>query len=208
MAVAANALVTLAVAKSYLNVTGTGSDADIELVIDRASDWIEGFCGRPFKEIAYTTLRLRGPRGSDLFVAHAPIKTSATVTIKVDGTTQTVWKAEADGDPKDFDVIVARSTEWSVMVPDLLYRDEGWAPESQSNPFNVLLTYTGGLLTIPDDIQEACLLCVQKIFREQQRQLAELATVNLPGGGVTLFDRAMPARARELLNSYRRLAVA
>lgn len=203
MPVAANALVDLDTAKAYLNITGVADNAKVELTIDRASDWIEGWCQRPFKTVTYSDLRLQIRNRYRFFVAHAPIVTAQAVTITIGTTVQTVWRTEADGDPALKDVIVARSVERGLFQPDHLYRAQGWDQDGASNPYNLLLGYTGGFAVIPDDLQEACLLCVQKIFREQARQLAELATVSLPGGGVTLFDRAMPARARELLMPYR-----
>lgn len=209
MALAANALLTLQAAKDYLNLTGSADDAKIEEDVNRASDWIEGWCHRPFVEVVYAGLRIEGPsQGRLLFVAHAPIKTSAPITVTVNGTAQTVWRTETDGDPDTFDVQVVRSVEYSPLVPDALYRGGGW--RASGTPYNVLLSYTGGFASgaVPDDLREACCLCVQKIFRERQRQLAELATVTLPGGGVTLFDRALPARAESLLSRYRRWALA
>lgn len=208
MAIAANALVSLADAKTYLNISGTADDAKIEKVIDRASDLIEQHCQRPLKEATYTNLRLRGPDSPILRPRARPINIASAITIKVDGTTQTVWKQETDGDPADFDVIVGSgSPELPAGQRDHFYRAAGWKASS-SQPYNVLKTFTGGLATIPDDLQEAAFLVVQKLWRDQQKQLAEVSTVAMPSGSVTLFDTVLPRRALWLLGAYRELLVA
>lgn len=208
MAVAANALVTLAAAKTYVNISGTTDDAKIESVIDRASDLIEQYCQRPLKEATYTTLRLRGPDGPILRPRARPINIGETITIKVDGATQTVWKQESDGDPADFDVIVGSgSPELPTGQRDHFWRAGGWRASS-GQPYNVVLTFTGGLATIPDDLQEAAFLIVQKLWRDQQKQLAEVSTVTMPSGSVTMFDSVMPRRALWLIGTYRELLVA
>ena len=50
MAVAATSLVTLAELKTFLGITGGGSDAILEQSIDRASAWVERYCGRRFTD--------------------------------------------------------------------------------------------------------------------------------------------------------------
>lgn len=203
MAVAANALLTLADAKSYLTIVGTGDDAKLEIIINRMADVIEGYCNRPLKEAAYA-LRLRGPDSTRLRPRAWPINITATLTIKKDGTVQTIWKQESDGNPGDFDVIVGSDfPELSTGQRDHLYRSSGWKPTAASNPYDVLLTFTGGFAVIPDDLQEAACLVLQKLWRDQQKQLAEITAVTLQSGSITLFDTVMPRRALFLLAPYR-----
>lgn len=209
MALAANALVDLLTAKSFLTITGASDDARIEKTIDRASDFCERWCGRLLKEIVHAAERHPGPDAPRFFVPHAPIKTSATIAVTLNGEVQTVWRTEADGDPENKDVLVGRShPDAQLFVPDILYRAGGWRPSSAGNPFNVLLSWTGGFATIPDDLQEACLLIAQKAWRDEQRQLTEVVAINTPGGGVTLMDTAIPSRAQELLTPFRRRRMA
>lgn len=48
MAVAATSLVTLAELKTFLGITGGSTDTILEQSIDRASAWVERYCGRRF----------------------------------------------------------------------------------------------------------------------------------------------------------------
>jgi hypothetical protein len=210
MALSANALVTLAALKDFLGNHGAGDDPQLEPIINRVSDLIERWCQRPFKEVTYSNVRIRGPHSRALFVAHAPINVSVAVTVTISGVVQTVWRTEADGDPDAFDVVVARSVEVGDFMPDHLFRSDGWAHDSGAAP-NVLLGYTGGLATIPDDVQQACLGVCDKLWREQQRHLADVGSVALAAGTNVTWtprDYALPSTAYSILQRYRLPVVA
>lgn len=205
MALDANALVDIPAAKDFLQITGGNDDAVIETAINVASDLCERWCGRVLRRRSITNLRLAGPRGPRLLLSGIPIDVTQAVTVTVDGANQTVWRTEADGDPEASDVIVAALVpESALFAPDHLYRAQGWAPCTTGNPYNVLLSYTGGLATpMPDDLKRGCLYVVQKLFRDQKRQLAEVVSLTTPVGSITLLDNALPRMAQLLLSPYR-----
>lgn len=213
MALQTNAIVSLSEAKSFLNISGTTTDALLETVINGASDAWEKELNRPVKEATYTNLRLIGPTGPKLYLRGTPIKITDPVTVKLAGTVQTVWKAEADGDPADFDVLVMSDTpEGPVGVRNHLYRPGGWngvagGTLASGHPYTVLLTYTGGFNPIPQDLKDAVLYVIQKLFRDRQKQLADVQTVTLPSGSITLFDIPMPRWALRTLDKYRWIPV-
>lgn len=191
---AATALLDLATAKSFLVVVGAADDGPIEAAITAASTMIEDYCNRLFLERTISE-RVEGPRGAHLWLQAVPLKAAAAVTVAVDDVVQTVWKEEADGLPSSFDVIAR---------PDHLYRRCGWGGAAR-DPYNVLLTYTGGYAAaaLPAPVKQACCYVVQKLFRDSKRQLAEIAQVNTPMGGVSLLDSGLPRMARLLLDPYR-----
>ena len=192
MALDATALVELKPAKDFLVVVGVSDDPLIEAAINAATVAIESHCNRVFKE-RIVTERVEGPNAARLWLSAVPLKTTEAVTVSVDDVAQTVWQEEADGLQSAFDVIAR---------PDHLYRRAGWAPGS-GDPYNVLLSYTGGFATIPSPVQQACLYMVQKLFRDGKRQLAEVAQINTPMGGISILDSALPRMARLLLDPYR-----
>ena len=200
MSLDSTALVELKAAKDFLLVVGMADDALIEAAINAATLTVESYCNRLFKERTVTAQRVEGVNAPRLWLSVVPLKATSTVTVTVNDVAQTVWKVEADGLQSAFDVI-ARS--------DHLYRRAGWAPGS-GDPYNVLLTYTGGYAAaaIPSPVQQACLYVVQKLFRDSKRQLAEVAQVNTPMGGITILDSALPRMARLLLDPYRLRMVA
>jgi hypothetical protein len=134
--------------------------------------------------------------------------------VSVDGITQTVWRSENDGDPENADVVVGYiragmfhpgRPERSTFLPDTLFRRAGW---STSRLGGIVVSYWGGLEPVPDDLKEACLYLVQKLVRDRDRQLADLATVSGPFGSISILDTAMPGVAREILHRYARRALA
>ena len=75
------------------------SDALITL-INRASDYAEGYCNRPLKKQTFTAIRLAGQGHPHLRPLATPIDVAGTITLSVDAVALTIWKAEADGDPR------------------------------------------------------------------------------------------------------------
>ena len=204
----AYALVTVAEAKAFIAPDGMAGTYDqlLEVVINRATDMIEQeYCNRPLKARTYTNLRLRGQERCELFLRATPIDPAQPITVTVNGVAQTVWRTEADGDPASKDVILGRSCDDLIFTPDHLYRRVGWGGYS-GNPYNVLLGYTGGFATVPNDLAEATLEIVKKLFNEMKAGTQDLAAVTLPSGSFTVFDATLPRRARELLERYVRTA--
>lgn len=199
----ANALITLAEAKTFLNILGTGQNSVIESIINTASDLWERETSRELKERTYSNLRLRGQLSPNLYprsrggrAPGTPINTAQTVTVTFEGEAQTVWRTEVDGDPALKDVIVDPAGQ------EFFYRAGGWVPTA-SNPFPVLLTYTGGFATVPDDLKRAVLYTVHKLFQDEQKKVMDVTTVSLPSGSITLLDRTLPNFALRVLDKYR-----
>ena len=205
MALNANALVTLAEAKAFLKIAGATQDAVVEELINRASDYCEWWCNRPLKSRAFASLRLQARRSTRLYPPGRPIDTSQAVTITVDGTAQTIWKAEADGDPTLKDVMVASDMLDPKFRPNHFYREGGWLGGSA---YPTVLTYTGGLATIPGEIKDAAFLVIQQFYRSQEKQLTDIAQLSGSATGFVGFRESLiPMRAKDILASYREVPV-
>jgi len=193
------ALVSLDEAHSFLSC-GADQHARLQDRINEASDLVESWCNRPLKARVFTAERVEGPWGPKLFPRFplcSPIHRTAPVTITVDGTAQTVWKLEADGDRSDFDVLVHENH---------FFRRQGWRYCSYSaDPYNVVLTYTGGFDPIPDELKLACFYVLQRIFgADQQKGLTEVGSLSSPGGNIAFTPRGfvMPGPAVDILQRY------
>lgn len=202
-------LVTLDEAKAFLNVHPTAASEDekaIEDVIRRASRICHTRLGRQdLTYRAYEAVRMSGPLACRLWL-NGPIDVDVPITLTLDGSTLTVWQREADGDPADFDATVRSSSPGHEWCPDQLHRNTGWQGSGvRDEP--IVISYTGGFREIPDDIREACLLICQKLYRDQSRALADVATINAPSGSMSLYDAFIPRRASEALGMHRRVGV-
>ena len=199
MALNANALLTLADAKTYLVIVGAESDAVIEDIINRTSDYCEWWTGRPLKARAFTALRLAAPCGTTLRPPAAPIDVTQAVTLEDNGTALTIWKSEADGDPTLKDVIVGAD---APGTPSHFVRPTGWKPTA-GNPFPVKLSYTGGFAVIPGDLKEAAYLVFENVWRAQQKKLTDVVALGGPAGTVSFRGELIPMKAKQILDSYR-----
>jgi hypothetical protein len=216
---AAQDLVALAEAKAFLKKTGTADDAVVASLITRASDWLESLTGRKLKAQAFTDLRLTG-QGRKLYPPAWPIDATATVTIKLDEIAQTVWRSEADGDVDQKDVVVASDDPWDERfgLRNHFYRWQGWESalglswrqsrspaDRQIGQNRVLLSYTGGYATVPEDLKQACLYLIQKLWRDLDQQRTGLSVIQVPGGGsVTIPDPTIPKEVSLLIGPYQR----
>lgn len=209
MPLSADALVTLAEAKLYLNHQGDGEDAQLEAAINKASDYVQSKLGwGPIKERTQTW-RLPPYVGCYLYAPIRPIKVTAAVTITLDGVAQTVWRSPADDPVADKDVVVVSSVPGSSLCPDQFYRAAGWSGAGTS-PEPIVLTYTGGLASaaaLPARILEAFQLILGKFFRDEIHQNPDTISFSGPGGTVTRIDTDIPRRAREILESDRQVFV-
>jgi hypothetical protein len=212
---AAQDLVTLAEAKAFLGKTGTADDPMVMALITRASDWIEQMTDRKLAQRTYTNLRFTGPRSAKLYVPAWPIAAGSAVTVALDGTAQTVWRTEADGDPALKDVVVASDDPWDTRwgAQNHFYRAAGWdsalswgwegARDPNVGQHNVLLTYTGGYATIPEDLKLAACYLIQKLFRDQQKQVTGMTAISVAAGGtITVPEPFMPREVRDLVAPY------
>lgn len=205
VALQANALVdpTDAQVAGFLKLTGAANLDTVTTLINRASDYCEGYCDRPLKQQTFTAIRFPAQCAPNLRPLATPIKVADPVSLSVDGVdgvvALTVWKAEADGDPALKDVIIGCDTPG---VPTFFYRACGWRG---STPFPILATFTGGLATIPGDLQQACLLVAQTLQR-QEKGASEVQSYG-PGPvsqSVTYrADSLIPMWSKQVLDRYR-----
>lgn len=116
MAVAATSLVTLAELKTFLGITGGSSDTILEQSIDRASAWVERYCGRRFTDARVQEVHdcygsdrivLRNPPAAQVFFVGGATDTVLTVnstlgtdsfaSVSVDSTALHLHRRDASG---------------------------------------------------------------------------------------------------------------
>jgi hypothetical protein len=129
------ALVQLNDAKSFLDYTG--SDSDMELLINAVTEFIEGRTQRRFKSTDYAQERYDGTGNEELCLNQFPV---ITMTLLEKSTT-------ADN-----------SNSWESIDSDDYWVDESAGIIAKTTRFvkgkeNYRVTYTAGFTTIPYDIQ-------------------------------------------------------
>jgi hypothetical protein len=203
----ANALMTvdeLRGENSPLNITGNEQDDMVQTITNRASDWIEAYCNRPFVERLFVSLRFPPQRSPELRPRATPINVAAPVVVTLGGATLSVWRSEDDGDPTAADVIVGGDTPGE---PSYLYRGAGW---DGAAPAPIALTYTGGypFASIPGEIKEAAMLIVQAFHRHWKNlDPVQSMPAGATGGVISFRTDHVPMAARVAVDRFRVLRV-
>lgn len=116
MAVASTSLVTLAELKLHLGITGGSNDAILEACIDRASTWVESYCGRRFTDqraqevydsFGHDRIVLRNPPAAKVYFVggtkqtvlsvYSTVPSDSFVSVSNDGSTMYLNRRDSNG---------------------------------------------------------------------------------------------------------------
>lgn len=182
---AANDLTTLANVKQYLNITTTTDDALFTRLITAASTFIQSWLSSYVLQQSYTETR-NGKDTHILNFANFPVTAVASVTI--------------DG----FAVPPSPGVNQAGYVFDqnqLYLYDHKFRRGIQ----NVTFSYIAGYVTVPLDIEQACIELVSLRYSEKNR----IGQVSKSIGGevVAFTQKDMAASTQTALQPYRRVAL-
>jgi len=196
-----NGYCTLAELKSALRITDSTDDTLLESAIESASRRIDGYTGRFFYQTASTAVPMY-PYDEYLLVFPNDVATS-TITIKIDsqgnGTYATTLTQGTDYVLQPRNVpIYSRPYESARMVGGATF------PLFTLPSFEtVQVTTVWGWASIPDDINQACILLAMRQFA---RLNAALGVVGFADMAITV--RAIDPDVRDLLSPYRKFGIA
>ena len=196
-----NGYCTLAELKSALRITDSTDDTLLESAIESASRRIDGYTGRFFYQTASTAVPMY-PYDEYLLVFPNDVATS-TITIKIDsqgnGTYATTLTQGTDYVLQPRNVpIYSRPYESARMVGGATF------PLFTLPSFEtVQVTTVWGWASIPDDVNQACILLAMRQFA---RLNAALGVVGFADMAITV--RAVDPDVRDLLSPYRKFGIA
>ena len=196
-----NGYCTLAELKSALRITDSTDDTLLESAIESASRRIDGYTGRFFYQTASTAVPMY-PYDEYLLVFPNDVATT-TITIKIDsqanGTYATTLTQGTDYVLQPRNVpIYSRPYESARMVGGATF------PLFTLPSFEtVQVTTVWGWASIPDDVNQACILLSMRQFA---RLNAALGVVGFADMAITV--RAVDPDVRDLLSPYRKFGIA
>ena len=196
-----NGYCTLAELKSALRITDSTDDTLLESAIESASRRIDGYTGRFFYQTASTAIPMY-PYDEYLLVFPNDVATT-TITIKIDseanGTYATTLTQGTDYVLQPRNVpIYSRPYESARMVGGATF------PLFTLPSFEtVQVTTVWGWASIPDDVNQACILLAMRQFA---RLNAALGVVGFADMAITV--RAVDPDVRDLLSPYRKFGIA
>lgn len=137
-------LTTLANVKEFLDISGSGDDALLENLIDRATGEIQAYLGRPITSTTATTERVTVPPGSHICqVRHYPI-ISITTILEGGGDGDTLV-ADTDFECKEQDKELGQIIRINAANGDPV----PWTSVERG----VVVTYVHGFSAVPEEIE-------------------------------------------------------
>lgn len=215
MAVAAYALTTLAQAKTELGIAVSTFDAVIERLIDTVSSAIAEYCEHSLHYQTGIVEKVAGYGGQLLYVSVTPIVTITSIELlpsSLDnagaGTTYAA-SSYTIRDAKAGIIFRKDGFQWTANYAERL-TSAPLRPGTEDKRF--LVTYAGGwvtraqvgTVTLPPDIEQACLWGVANLWRHRGREIhGQAETEDM--AAVEWKALTLPGAAQELLKPYRRV---
>lgn len=175
-------LVTLADVKAYIGSSGI-DDQLLTRLVTASSQYIQSWLNRTFASAAYTETR-DGNGGQRMLFANYPVTAVSSLTI--------------DG------IAIPLST--SPLIPGYVFSSTGIMLRSYTftQGFqNVVIGYTAGYATVPEDIRQACIDMVALKYRQRDR--IGINSKTLAGEAVTFNTDDMPANVKTILGNYKKV---
>jgi hypothetical protein len=188
------ALLSRSDVKTYLGITGTGSDVRIDALIPAILAFIESYCGREFEESAITEY-FHGPN-SVFILSKFPILTIPALVLYDDWSRK--WTADTLVDTDDYYV----DYEGGIIYVDY---------NIGQGKMTIKANYTAGFggtekssISFPADLGQACIELVARKLKEGEGALG-VPTRAIPSGGTVAFgiDDILP-QTKIVLDRYKR----
>lgn len=191
-------LASLAEIKAFLEIetSVTTFDSLLNSMLKYVSDRIQTFLNRNLKKEQRTEYFNAGRRR--FYVSAFPIDTTATITVVLDTTTETInddYYIWADEGLLEFD------WKTSYIEPKQLYitYTGGYA----SSTVSISGTVEDILLAVPDGLKYACIL--QTAFMFRRRKDIGLTSTSMPDGSInTMFASDLLPEVKNILKSFRK----
>ena len=194
MTLVSYALVTLDDVKSFLGITGSGSDALLTMLINMVTEHIETRCGRRFADTTYTEEEYSGIGVKTLLLDEFPITSTETFKLEKNGASDNTddWE-EIDADEYWVDAdtgIITKTTSFNRGV-------KNWRA-----------TFSAGYDTIPYDLQWLAMSLISETFNRRNTQGVESEklgdrTVKFQLSGIVDSN----SEYNKMLNNYRKIPV-
>jgi len=187
MALNANALTTLNQFKLQIDLSAaiTNLDTRLEMYINAASQVIESYCNRSFKQMTHTEFQ-HGARSNIILLAQWPITSVTEVNIDQDK----LFGAST----------IIPATQYSISDRNTSLSVSMKTPGGQNN---VKIVYVAGYANIPSDLELACIWAAEWFYHGQKRQDMGRTSVSKGDESVGVLS-AMPEMILELLQNYKR----
>lgn len=185
MTTLANSLTTLDNVRDYIGMTGSNSIVDdlLEDLIVRVTELFEKYCGlSQFKSQSYTDY-LDGSGSQRLFLDQRPIISIELLAADYDWT----WGTDS----------TYAATDFRVIDDHIVLKDETF-PEGIGN---IKVTFTAGYAEIPNDLKQACIMEVARLYKRKDT-IDVISKSYDAGGSVTKYIDGILPEVKNTLKRY------
>lgn len=177
MALSARALCTVALVETELGLSSGADDARIERLIESASRFIGNACGRPegFHHEAARVDKVTGKGGPLLYVPKTPLLSVDSIIYDPDDGNETIDSTEYHivGDGSTGEIYREAGWVWDVAHASAVVSTPLYGTEQQLYQVTYACGYVtrpqGGSMTLPEEIEDACIQLVSGRYRWQVR---------------------------------------
>lgn len=193
-----NGYATTATLKSYLAISDTVDDSELDQAIDAASRDIDGHCRRRFYADGTTSTRVYNPIGSYL-VRTDDISTTTGVVVETDTADDGTYGTTISSDNYQLEPLngVSDGIEGHAYTAIRLIESDTF-PTAGRRP-RVRVTADWGWAATPEPVQQACLILSAALFKMKDAPLGHAG-----GAEVGLIRVRDNPKVAMLLEPYRR----
>lgn len=181
-------ITTVPQCKAFRDIEGDNTEHDAELVriIVAVQEWLEGQCGRTFSLLGTVIEYHSGEKWRDrLLISRPPLSTITNIwddPLRVYGT--------------------ALSSAYYVIedAESGIIRLDGYT--FQSGIRNIKITYTGGFVSIPNDLEEAAIEMVWAAREKGKHNLVGVRSRSIADGNVQYMNLEWDSIARGIVQKY------
>jgi len=177
-------LISLALAKLFLKISGDASDGLLKILISQYSDLIETYCHRHFSKGEYIET-YDGDGSTKLFLNEFPIISIASLSI---------------------DSIACDSGDYKVYASEGMIKLVDGSVFTKGNQ-NVEITYNAGYEAIPADIGLCCAKIVALTFKEIDSDRIGIASQTFGDQNTSFIISQFPEDIKKILNAYKKVLI-
>ena len=177
-------LTTLATLKSYVT-QGSNDDVMLQRLLSAASKAIANYINRDIVSLSYTDI-LDGSGGCVVSLSNTPISAVASVTIN----------------GNSIPVGSVTTTGYYFTSSQIILNGYNFCRGKS----NVVISYTAGYATVPNDIEQACIGTVQFWLGDRMRN-GEVSR-SMGGQTITFSQKDMPEWIKTILMQYKQVFTA
>ncbi len=173
--------------ETYARITTGSENTLLDLLISKASEIINSFCGRKLESTEYEEL-YQGNGGYELMLDHFPLISVTALSLNIDKENKTY------SDVQDAVNLLLKKKVGIIELYNNVF--------SLNKLWNIYIKYTAGYTTIPEDIKLICLDMVAKKYFDSKQNRFGMESRQVMGQSITYNFKDISDENKNILKKY------